>query len=115
MLKKRGDEIAPKSNPIEAPDYLEADVQALRACFLSGDATKDQQIRAGDFIINQICGTYDFAFRPGETDRETNVALGRQRAGQILVYFLKYAPTKTSADKIAARKAKPGDKDVSND
>ena len=92
----------PQENPLSAPDYVEADVQALRAV-ADGYATEDQQKRAIKYIIEKVCGTYDCAFRPGDADRETNLALGKQRAGQILVYLLKDAPTETPVAKIAAR------------
>jgi len=91
-----------QENPLSAPDYIEADVQALRAV-ANGHANESQQQRAMKYIIEKVCGTYDCAFRPGDADRETNLALGKQRVGQILVYLLKDAPTETPAAKIAAR------------
>ena len=91
-----------QENPLSAPDYIEADVQALRAV-ANGYANEDQQKRAIKYIIEKVCGTYDCAFRPGTADRETNLALGKQRVGQILVYLLKDAPTETPVAKIAAR------------
>lgn len=102
MLRKGLEDRKQPENPLLAPDYTEADVQALRAV-ADGCGTEDQQKRAIKFIIEDICGAYDFAFRPGPADRETNVALGRQRAGQILVYFLNDAPTETPVAKIASR------------
>ncbi len=75
-------------------------MQALRA-LQRGSATDDQQQRALEFIINAVCGTYDCASRKNET--ETNLALGKQRVGQILVYFLNDAPTQTPIAKIASR------------
>lgn len=102
QLRKRKEECVPIANPVMAPDYTEADVQALRAV-AGGYATEDQQKRAMNFIIEDICGTYDFPFRPGPEDRETNIALGRQRAGQIIVWFLKTAETLTKIEKISAR------------
>ena len=102
MLRTRLDECVQPENPLAAPDYLEADVQALRAC-QGGHASEDQQKRAIKYIIEKICGTDDCACRPGPADRETNLALGKQRAGQILVYLLKDAPTETPVAKIAAR------------
>ena len=102
MLRKTLQDCVRHEDPILAPDYTEADVQALRAV-ANGYGTEDQQKRAIKFFIEDICGTYDFPFRPGPVDRETNVALGRVRAGQILVYFLNDAPTETPVAKIAAR------------
>ena len=101
-LKRRLEDCVPQTNPLLAPDFIEADIQALRAV-AGGYAEEDQQKRAIIFIVNNICGTYDCAFRPGGSDRETNLALGKQRAGQILVHLLQNAETKTPAEKIQAR------------
>ena len=101
-LRKRLEDCVPQVNPLSSPDYIEADVQALRAV-ANGYAEEEQQKRAIEFIVNNICGTYDCAFRPGGSDRETNLALGKQRAGQILVYLLQDADTRTPAEKIQAR------------
>ncbi len=101
-LRKQRKDCLRKSDPLEAPDYIEADVQALRAV-VDGHGTEDQQKRVIKFIIEDVCGTYDCAFRPGPADRETNLAMGRQRAGQIIVYLLNDAPTETPVAKIAAR------------
>lgn len=73
-------------------DYELADVTAIQAVH-RGDASPDQQRRALGWIINQACRTYDFAFRPGADDRETNLALGRQFAGQQVVKMLHLNPS----------------------
>jgi hypothetical protein len=67
--------------------YELADITAVQAVH-RGDASPDQQRRALAWIINQACGTYDFSYRPGADDRETNLALGRQFVGQQLVKLL---------------------------
>jgi hypothetical protein len=74
--------------PVTIPEYTVADAAALQAC-VRGDATSEQQQRAVNWVIYQAAATYDFAFRPGDTDRETNVALGRQFVGQQIVKLLK--------------------------
>ena len=102
MLRKRLDDCVPQKDPLAPPDYVKADVHALRAC-ASGTASEDQQKRSIKYIIEKVCGTYDCAFRPGDADRETNLALGKQRVGQILVHLLKTAPTEPSAVQTAAR------------
>ena len=89
-----------REDPLASPDYIEADIQALRAV-ANGYGTEDQQKRAIKFTIEAICGTYDCASRRSE--RDTNIALGKVRVGQILVYFLNDAPTETPVAKIAAR------------
>jgi hypothetical protein len=111
MLVKEAAEKRPKVDPLERPDYLEADAQALRAVAV-GRATEDQQRRAMDFIVNEICATYDMPFRP--TGRElTAFACGKQHVGQTIVWLLKTAPTKTDPAEIASRRAMEEQGDVS--
>lgn len=74
--------------PITIPVWEVADVAAIQAC-VRGDATSEQQQRAMNWVIYQAAATYDFAFRPGESDRETNIALGRQFVGQQIIKLLK--------------------------
>ena len=100
MLRKRREDCKPQPDPLVVPDYTEADIQALRAV-ANGYATEEQQKRATEFLINDLCDTYGCAAR--RTEHETYLALGRQRAGQIFVYLLNDAPTETPAAKIAAR------------
>lgn len=70
--------------------YEIADVTAIQA-IARGDASPDMQRRALDWIIKRACGTYDFAYRPN-SDRDTNLALGRQFAGQQIVKLLHLNP-----------------------
>ena len=102
-LRKKESQRVPHRDPVEAPDWVEADVQALRAVW-RGHATSDQQKRAMEWMINAF-GTYDLSFRRGgpDADRDTIFAEGRRHAGMILVHMLKYAESKTSLDKIATR------------
>lgn len=74
--------------PWKPPGAEPADTAALQA-LARGTATSDQQKRALDWIVLQACGTYDLAYRPGDTDRDTNIALGRQFVGQQIVKQLK--------------------------
>lgn len=100
MLRKKKNEIQPKRDPVARPDYVEADVQALRAV-ARGQATEYQQRRAIDWII-RACGTYDLSFRP-DSERLTTFAEGKRWAGMTLVWMLQAAPTKTDDDKISVR------------
>lgn len=79
---------SPKSLAFYPPEYEEADVAAVQALH-AGSATPDQQKRALKWIIEGAAATYDFPFRPGSDDRETNIALGRQFVGQQIVKLLK--------------------------
>jgi hypothetical protein len=106
-LVKEPEEKLPKRDPLERPDYLEADVQALRAVN-EGRATSDQQRRAMRFLINEICGNYDMPYRP-DSSRDTDFALGKMWVGQTVVYFLKIAPTVTISDEISVRHAMEGE------
>jgi hypothetical protein len=85
----------PRRDPLERPDYVEADLYALRAVS-RGDATPDQQRRAMDFLIKAVCGTYDMPYRPGDP-HDTAFACGKQWVGQAIVWFLNSAPTKLNA------------------
>ena len=102
-LVKKENQRVPKRDPLEKPDYTEADVQALRAVF-NGVATPDQQRRSIDWLLAAF-GTYDTSYRRGgsDADRDTIFAEGRRHAGTILLHMLKYAETSTDPDKIAMR------------
>jgi hypothetical protein len=78
------------SAPWLPPEYELADATALQALQV-GKATPEQQKRALDWIIRQAAATYDFPYRPGDSDRDTNIALGRQFVGQQIVKLLSLA------------------------
>ena len=67
-----------------------ADAGAIQA-LVRGDAPPHLQMRAMQFIINQLCGTYDLPYRPGgpEGERDTDFALGKMWVGQQLVKLTK--------------------------
>lgn len=91
----------PHKDPLERPDYTEAEVQSLRA-MLNGEANARQQVMALDYMI-RACGTHDQPYRPGDP-QATAFAAGKQFCGQTLVWMLKSAQTRTDPDKIAIRK-----------
>lgn len=66
--------------------YDEGDVGAMQA-LQRGDASDHQQKRALEWILREACGLQDWAYYPSE--RDTNVALGRQFVGQQIVKLLK--------------------------
>lgn len=76
-----------KHTAYKPADYSPEDAAALQA-LQKGVANAAQQQRALDWIVLQACRTYDFAFRPGANDRDTNIALGRQFVGQQIVKLL---------------------------
>lgn len=76
-----------RHEPYASPDFEDADAVAIQALG-NGTATAPQQKRALDWIIIKAAGTYDFPYRP-ESDRDTNIALGRMFVGQQIVKLLK--------------------------
>lgn len=60
-----------------------AAMQALR----TGTANDGQQARALDWILNAACGLSQWPYR--ESQRETDIALGRHFVGQQIVGLLK--------------------------
>ena len=105
MLKDTRDECVLHKDPLERPDYIESDVQAIRALY-SRTASGKQQRDALDWMIWAF-GTHDTSYRP-DSARNTDFAEGRRHAGTTLVWMIKSAATRTDPDKIAARSA--GDK-----
>jgi hypothetical protein len=101
ILKPSDARPPPPANPLERPDYYEADVHALRALMI-GNATPDQQKRVHKFLVEQICGTYDMPFRP-DSERLTAFAAGKQWVGQTIVWFFNAAPTKIDPGEVGAR------------
>jgi len=103
MLRDTIAECLPHKDPLERPDYTEAEVQALRAIW-RGEGTPDQQRLSLEYMVRAF-GTHDASFRP-ENQYETAFAEGRRFAGTTLVWMLNVAPTRTDPDKIAARNVK---------
>ena len=103
MLRKKENQRVPHRDPLSPPDYVEADVQALRAVW-NGVATPDQQRRTIDWLLSAF-GTYDTSYRRGgsDADRDTIFAEGRRHVGLVILNMLKYAETSTDPDKISMR------------
>ncbi len=101
MLRKKIEECLPHSDPLERPDYTEAEVQAVRAVH-RGEATARQQRMALDFLVRAF-GTHDISFRPNDSHL-TSFAEGKRFAGTTIIWAIKQAPTKTDPDKISIRK-----------
>lgn len=87
-MQKPSAQVLDEHAPWKPPKYEAADTAALQA-LAKGNATSEQQKRAIDWIVMHACGTYDFSYRPGTNDRDTNIALGRQFVGQQIVRQLK--------------------------
>lgn len=100
MLRDKITECLPHKDPLERPDYIEAEVQAVRACF-RGEATARQQRMALDFFVRAF-GTHDTSFRPDDPHL-TSFAEGKRHAGTTIIWAINAAPTRTDPDKIATR------------
>ena len=100
-LKDSIEECRLHKDPLERPDYIEAEVQALRAIH-RGEADERQQRMALDFLMRAF-GTHDTSFRPGDAFM-TAFAEGKRFAGTTIVWMLKAAPVRTDPDKTATRK-----------
>lgn len=74
-----------------------ADATAIQA-LAAGTADMVQQRRAWDWILRKACGLGDWAYHPGQSDRDTNIALGRQFVGHQIMK-LQQAPVGALARK----------------
>lgn len=70
--------------PIQISDRAASLLKAMQR----GECPPDGQQWVLRWIIEEVCATYDLAYRPGANDRDTNIALGRQFAGQQIVKHL---------------------------
>ena len=100
MLKDTIDQCLPHKDPLERPDYIEAEVQAVRAVH-RGEADARQQRMALDFLLRAF-GTHDVSFR--RDPYATAFAEGKRFAGTTIVWMLKAAPVRTDPDKTATKK-----------
>lgn len=102
-LKESIEQCLPHKDPLERPDYIEAEIQAVRAVH-RGEASARQQRMALDFLMRAY-GTHDTSHRPGDP-YATAFAEGKRFAGTTLVWILKAAPVRTDPDKTATKKVK---------
>lgn len=70
------------ASPWKPPKWELADAHAIQAV-IHGEATKEQQIRAMKYIVDTLCGTYEFHYFGNEGD--TAFALGKAFVGQQIV------------------------------
>lgn len=81
---------AKRRDPAWVPaDYELRDIDAMRA-LAAGEASKQEQIRALDWIIKNAAGTYDISFRSDADggDRDTSFAEGRRFVGLQVVKLI---------------------------
>jgi hypothetical protein len=103
QIRASVEECLPHKDPLERPDYTEAEVQAIRAVH-RGEATERQQRLAFDYLI-RAAGTHDTSYRPGDP-HATAFAEGKRWVGTTLIWMLRVAPARTDDDKIAVRSSK---------
>jgi hypothetical protein len=72
--------------PFKWHEHLQA-IYALKA-LQAGEATKDQQQVALDFLIKNLCATYDMSYMP-DSDRDTAFAEGKRWVGNQVIKLLK--------------------------
>lgn len=96
------EECLPKRDPLERPDYTEAEIQSLRSLY-RGEADERQQRLALDYII-RAAATHDISYRPGDP-HGTAFAEGKRWVGTTIIWMLNVAPARTDPDKIAARRS----------
>ena len=94
MSAKPGKTQPPPWLPAKYDDMDTAAVKAIAA----GVANEGQQKRFLDWVINQVCGTYDLSFRPGpDGTRETAFAEGKRHVGlQLIKHVNLKAPGKAA-------------------
>lgn len=80
----------PDVNPLKPPAYIKADLFAFQA-LEKGIATEHQQKRVLDYIVNNICQTYDLEYR-ASSDRDSCIASGKRLVGLLIVKMLKINP-----------------------
>lgn len=74
-------------------DYNAYDIESVMAV-AKGDGNPDQQKRAMDWIIREVCGTYELSFRSDSDggERETAFAEGKRFAGMQIVKAVNMPP-----------------------
>jgi hypothetical protein len=75
----------PRVEPWKPAEWEPEDAYAVQAV-MTGRASEEQQRRAMNFIVHQVCGTYDLSYRP-TSDRDTAFAEGKRFVGLQMVKF----------------------------
>jgi hypothetical protein len=72
-----------RKNPWVPPEPS-LDVSVAIKAVAAGTANEHQQRKAMQWIINDLCGTYDMSYRP-DSERDTTFAEGKRFVGNQLV------------------------------
>ena len=79
----------PDANVVAPAKYGLAEAGAWKAIH-QGNATKDQQILALNWLLEGPCGLHDLQYRPGaDGERDTAFALGKRYVGQQIVKLIR--------------------------
>jgi hypothetical protein len=90
MPIKRAPVILAANPPILPPLRAQETAWALKG-LMAGEADAGQQNLALRWIINQLCATYDFPYRP-DSERDSHIALGKMWVGQQIVALINMTP-----------------------
>ena len=69
------------------PAWELADATAIKALY-AGTASGEEQKRAIEWILKGACAMQDWPYRPGASDRDTNIGLGRQFVGHQIAKLI---------------------------
>lgn len=94
----------PDANPLKPPPYEAADLYAFQA-LEKGIATEGQQKRVLDYIIHNMCQTYDLEYRA--TERDSCLASGKRLVGLFIVKMLKINPAIFNTPTKPTERTKP--------
>lgn len=87
--KRSTQEVLADNAPWRPARWEKADATALKQLH-AGTASPEMQKRALFFILDNLCGIQDWAYRPGEGgERDTTLALGRQYVGHQILKLVK--------------------------
>lgn len=88
MAKKPDSQAIADHAPWKPVPYSQAEAAAIQA-LQTGSASPQQQKVAINYVVRQLCKTYDLSYRPGEDGRrDTDFAEGRRAVGLQLVLML---------------------------
>lgn len=76
-----------KSKPWYPPAWEKHHAMAIK-CLAEGNANEHQQKIAFNWILYDLCGTYDLSYRP-DSQRDSDFAEGKRFVGLQLVKLLK--------------------------
>jgi hypothetical protein len=86
--------VAKRREPHHPAPYETADIYAIQA-LARGEANKGQQLRALEWILDDVCGIRREQFHP-ESERVTDYLLGRRNVGLQIARLMQLRPKQTA-------------------